>query len=64
MPLAQKVTFKRALQRGNRVQIPKLIRWQFKMETNEVSRVGDVQHCYAKISKAASRLRWTPTMLF
>ena len=40
MPLTQKVTFKTMLQRGNRVQIPKLIRWQFKMEPCQVLKVG------------------------
>jgi hypothetical protein len=40
MPLTQKVTFKTMLQRGNRVQVPRLIRWQFKMETNQVLKVG------------------------
>lgn len=40
MPLTQKVTFKTMLQRGNRVQIPKLIRWQFKMEPSQVLKVG------------------------
>ena len=40
MPLTQKVTFKTLLQRGNRVQVPKLIRWQFKMETDQVLKIG------------------------
>ena len=39
MPLTEKVNFKTPLQRGNRVQIPKLIRWQFKLETDQVLKV-------------------------
>jgi hypothetical protein len=59
MPLTQKVTFKTMLQRGNRVQIPKLIRWQFKMEPSQVLKVGvnainvwtGWQFFYAKMGK-------------
>ena len=40
MPLTEKVTFKTLLQKGDRVQVPKLIRWQFIMETNQVLNVG------------------------
>ncbi len=28
------------LQRGNRVQVPKLIRWQFKLEPDQILKVG------------------------
>ena len=59
MPLTQKVTFKTMLQRGNRVQVPKLVRWQFKMETEQVLKVGistinlwtGWQFFYAKMGK-------------
>ncbi len=59
MPLTQKVEFKTVLQRGNRIQVPKLIRWQFKLETDQVLKVGanalnlwtGWQSFYAKISK-------------
>ena len=59
MPLTQKVTFKTLLQRGNRVQVPKLIRWQFKIETDQVLNVGvsclgswrPVQFFYANMGK-------------
>jgi hypothetical protein len=59
MPLTQKVTFTAMLQRGKRVQIPKLIRWQFKMEPNQVLKVGvnainvwtGWQFFYAKMGK-------------
>jgi DNA-binding transcriptional regulator/RsmH inhibitor MraZ len=39
MPLTQKVSFKTMLQRGNRVQVPKVVRWQFKMESEQVLKV-------------------------
>jgi len=32
LPLTEKVKFKTLLQHGNRIQVPKLVRWQFKME--------------------------------
>jgi hypothetical protein len=59
MPLTQKVAFKAVLQKGNRVQVPKLIRWQFKMETDQTLKVGvrrlnfwrPVQFFYAKMGK-------------
>jgi hypothetical protein len=44
MPLTQKVTFKTVLQKGNRVQVPKLVRWQFKMETDQVLKIGIGTH--------------------
>ena len=40
MPLTGKVTFKRPLEGCNKVQVPKIIRWQFKLEPNQVLRVG------------------------
>jgi hypothetical protein len=39
MPLTKAVSFKAVLQKGNRVQVPKLVRWQFKMESQQVLRV-------------------------
>jgi len=33
------VSFKAVLQRGNRVQIPRLFRWQYRMEACQVLRV-------------------------
>ncbi len=39
MPLTQKVSFKTVLQKGNRVQVPKVVRWQFKMESEQVLKV-------------------------
>ena len=59
MPLTQKVKFKTVLQKGNRLQVPRLIRWQFKMETDQVLKVGvsrlgswrPFQFFYAKMGK-------------
>jgi len=34
------VEFQTALQRGNRVQVPKLVRWKFKLESNQVLKVA------------------------
>ena len=59
MPLTEKITFKTQLQKGDKVQVPELIRCQFKMETNEILNVGvnDLnlqsgwQYFYAKMGK-------------
>ena len=59
MPLTQKVTFKTLLQKGNRVQVPKLIRWQFKIEADQTLKVGirrlsfwrPIQFFYANMGK-------------
>ena len=40
MPLTGRVTFKRPLEGCNKVQVPKIIRWQFKLEPDQVLRVG------------------------
>ena len=39
MPLTERVDFKAVLQKGNRVQLPKLVRWRFKLETSQVLKV-------------------------
>jgi hypothetical protein len=39
LPLTEVVSFNALLQKGNRVQVPKLVRWQFKMEPTQVLRV-------------------------
>jgi hypothetical protein len=59
MPLTKKVTFQSTLENCNKVQVPKLIRWQFKMENEQVLKVGinaiDLgrggQFFYAKMKK-------------
>ena len=58
--LTHHVSFKIVLEKGNRVQIPKIIRWQFKLEPDQVLRVGfsvpDIfrgwQFFYAKMEKS------------
>lgn len=40
MPLTERVEFKTALQRGDRIQIPKLIRWKYKLESNQTLKVA------------------------
>jgi bifunctional DNA-binding transcriptional regulator/antitoxin component of YhaV-PrlF toxin-antitoxin module len=39
VPLTEAVSFKTCLQKGNRVQVPKPVRWQFKLEASQVLRV-------------------------
>jgi hypothetical protein len=59
LPLTEKVTFKAVLQKGNRVQIPKLIRWQFKIEPDQTLKVAasalntwtGSEYFYAKMGK-------------
>ena len=36
MPLTKRVSFKAMLQKQNRLQVPKLIRWEYKMDPSEV----------------------------
>ncbi len=59
MPLTQEIPFKTAIQQGNRLQIPKAIRWQFKLEPEQLLKVGikvlnqgtGWQFFYAKMEK-------------
>jgi len=39
LPLTESVSFKAVLQRGNRIQIRRLFRWQYRMEPDQVLRV-------------------------
>ena len=39
LPLTEKVVFKTMFQSGNRVQVPRPVRWRFKMGSNQVLRV-------------------------
>jgi len=39
LPLTESVSFKAVLQKGKRVQIPRLIRWEYKMEPDQVLQV-------------------------
>ena len=40
MPLTELVNFKTRLQRGNRIQLPKLVRWKYKLEQDQVLKVA------------------------
>lgn len=40
MPLNKRVSFEAQIQKRNMVQVPKIIRWQFKMEPQQVLNVG------------------------
>ena len=40
MPLSEKVMFTAVLQSGSTFQVPKLIRWRFKMESTQPLKVG------------------------
>ena len=40
MPLTEKVNFKTRLQRGNRIQVPKFVRWRYKLETDQILKVS------------------------
>lgn len=59
MPLTEPVSFKAVLQKGNRVQVPKLIRWQFKMDSEQVLKItvradvafSDEESFYAKMNR-------------
>ena len=39
LPLTRAVEFRAVLQKGNRFQVPKLVRWEFKLESRQVLKV-------------------------
>jgi hypothetical protein len=39
LPLTRVVEFRAVLQKGNRVQVPRLVRWEFKLEIGQVLRI-------------------------
>ncbi len=39
MPLTERVGFKTRLQKGNRVQVPKYVRWHYKLEPTQTLEV-------------------------
>jgi bifunctional DNA-binding transcriptional regulator/antitoxin component of YhaV-PrlF toxin-antitoxin module len=39
VPLTEAVGFKARLQKGNRIMVPKPVRWRFKLESSQVLRV-------------------------
>ena len=53
MPLTERVVFKARIQRGNRVQIPKYVRWHYKLESTQILEVT-IQVLYT----------WRPTQIF
>ena len=40
LPLTRAIEFRAMLQKGNRVQVPKLVRWEFKLERSQVLKVA------------------------
>jgi len=60
VPLTERMDFKATLQKGNRVQLPKLVRWRFKLETSQVLKVtvtavnvfGGWETFYGKMDKS------------
>jgi bifunctional DNA-binding transcriptional regulator/antitoxin component of YhaV-PrlF toxin-antitoxin module len=60
VPLTEPVSFKTRLQRGNRVQLPKLVRWRYKLESDQVLKVtvsavgawGGFETFYARMDKS------------
>ena len=40
MPLTEKVVFTTTLERLDKVQIPKVVRWRFKIESDQALKVG------------------------
>ena len=68
MPLDQPVTFKNPLQKCQKVQVPKIIRWQFKIEPSQILQVaisgpGGNEYFYAKMGKDG-RINIPKTILF
>ena len=60
MPLTERMEFNAMLQKGNRVQLPKLVRWRFKLETSQILKVtvtavnvfGSWETFYGKMDKS------------
>ena len=60
VPLTERVDFKTRLQRRNRVQLPKLIRWRYKLESDQVLKItvsavgvwGGYETFYGKMDKS------------
>jgi hypothetical protein len=60
VPLTEKVNFKTVLQKGNRIQLPKLVRWKYKLEPDQVLKVtvtaanifGGYETFYAQMDKS------------
>ncbi len=68
MPLHQEVTFKNPIEKCSKVQVPKIIRWQFKLEPDQILKVnissrGGHEPFYAKMAKDG-RIYIPKTILF
>ena len=68
MPLDQIVRFKNPIEKCGKVQVPKIIRWQFKMEPDQILKVGiygrgGQESYYAKMGKDG-RIYIPKTILF
>ncbi|MGA3112388.1 MAG: hypothetical protein ABSE15_10245 [Candidatus Bathyarchaeia archaeon] len=68
MPLDQRVTFKNILEKCGKVQVPKIIRWQFKLEPDQILKVnisgrGGHEPFYAKMGEDG-RIYIPKTILF
>lgn len=63
MPLTQSVTFKVQLQNQNRFQIPRIVRWEYKLEASQLLKVtlsvGDVGFYETFLAKMLSDGRIT-----
>ena len=55
MPLYEKVKFATKLQRGNRLQVCKYVRWKYKLETDQTLQVS-VSVCFSMINHTISFL--------
>ena len=68
MPLNQEVAFENPLEKCSKVQVPKIIRWQFKLEPDQILKVnisgrGGREPFYAKMGKDG-RIYIPKTILF
>jgi hypothetical protein len=45
LPLTERVEFKAVLQKGNRFQVPKIVRWRYKLECAQVLKVSIMPAC-------------------
>jgi len=57
LPLSESVTFKAVLQRQGRVQVPRLVRWRYKLEPDEVFTVTLSREGFFKSERYAGRMR-------
>ena len=63
MPLTEKVSFRDRLQRGNGIQVSKIVRWQFKMEPDQALKI-DLNVVNVFSAGSSSTERWARTGAF